>query len=221
MREAAERFLVEAAARPPGDEFVLSIREFISKWGAQRRGYWWVQEINDDLARHKLTTMPPFEVGYIDNQVRILHLVTQARAETANAVASDATESGPSVGQLEEPSLSVSTIESASKGVKSVSRDDSLAKAQSLMLQGDYSQLAVLGGERDLHGAISWESIAQARMHNGAASVRECMVPTESVALDDDLLALIPRVISQGFVFVRRADRTVAGIITGSSQLRV
>lgn len=211
LREAAERFLTEATARPPGDELVLTIREFIGKWGALRRGFWWVQEIREDLERHGLTTVPPFEVGYIDNDVRIVRRVDPSEPEAA--IGSEPSEAEVEA-QADGPALTVSMIESASRGVVRVARDESLAKAQSLMLQSDYSQLAVMTGERNLVGAISWESIAQARMHNSASTVRECVVPAEAVGLDDDLLTLIPRVVSHGFIFVRRADRSVTGIIT-------
>lgn len=61
-------------------------------------------------------------------------------------------------------SLRVGSLASANAGVGSVRLDDPLERAQALMMRSDYSQLAVQSGPRDLRGAISWESIAQAKI---------------------------------------------------------
>jgi CBS domain-containing protein len=204
-----DRFLRDASERANGDEAVLTIREFISRWGARRRGYWIVEQIKEDLNRFGLTTKPDFEEGYIDSEIRLIpppRAKSVTSAATAASVAVDA--------KIPEATLKIGSFKSASDKLVSVRPDSSLEHAQSVMMQHDYSQLAVLSSPRDLLGAITWESIAQRRIHRPAATLRECIVPADVVDTSDDLLYNIPRIIARGFVFVRGPDRQITGIVT-------
>ena len=67
---------------------------------------------------------------------------------------------------------------------------------------------------RSLRGAVSWESIAHARICNPNAGLTEALFLPETVRLDDDLLAQIPKIVDAGFVFVEAPDRQISGIIT-------
>jgi restriction system protein len=110
--------------------------------------------------------------------------------------------------------LRVGDLSAAHTGVSFVAPDASFELAQSLMLRDDYSQLAVLSGERNLRGAISWESIALARLRDSEAGLKDAIVSADPVDLNQDLLALIPRIVEDGFLFVLAADRTLSGIVT-------
>lgn len=110
--------------------------------------------------------------------------------------------------------LRIDSLESANSGVTSVKPDDTLEKVQSLMMRHDYSQLAVMSGVRDLRGAVSWESIARARIRNPAATLKDAMVPAETLRSDDDLLAKIPVIQNAGYAFVIAHDNRVAGVVT-------
>jgi CBS domain-containing protein len=215
MDDDTRAFLSDAVTRNPGQEVSLSIRDFIARWGAMRRGFWQVSNIQSDLHEIGLETVPAFEDGWIDNVIRLVPLRASTDLEpnaggTAAIVSDDQATSSASAAV----SLRVSGLASASSGVVSVSRDDSLARAQSLMLQGDYSQLPVLAGLRDLQGAISWESIAQARMHRPEIVLRDCIVAADVVNLNDDLLTHIPRITDNGYVFVKDTDKKIGGVIT-------
>ena len=111
-------------------------------------------------------------------------------------------------------SLRVNSLASANAGVECVRLDDALERAQALMMGNDYSQLAVQSGPRDLRGAISWESIAQAKIRKPDADLRDAVFTPEAVGIEDDLLARIPMIVDASFVFVRAQDRQIAGIIT-------
>jgi hypothetical protein len=111
--------------------------------------------------------------------------------------------------------LTVGSIEAASRGVESVPLDDTLKHAQSVMMRYDYSQLAVLSGPRSVRGAISWESIAQERLRNPQAErVRDCLIPPKLVRPGDHLLDVVPDVVDRGFVFVQAPDSSLSGILT-------
>ena len=111
-------------------------------------------------------------------------------------------------------SLRIDSLPSSTLGVVSVGPADSLEHAQSLMMSRDLSQLAVLTGPRSLRGAVSWESIAKARIRDPGASLMDAMQYPETVRGEDDLLAKIPVIRDTGFVFVAAADNTITGIVT-------
>jgi CBS domain-containing protein len=215
MDDGTRAFLADALSRSRGKEVSLSIRDFIAMWGAKRRGFLQVHAIQSDLAELGLETVPAFEDGWIDNVIALVPLRTatdvKTIAEGTPAVVSEdqATSSTSAV-----VSLRVSGLASASRGVESVSRDDTLTRAQSLMLQGDYSQLPVLAGQRVLEGAVSWESIAQARIKRPEIVLRDCIVPADVVNLNDDLVTHIPRITENGYVFVRDTSKKIGGVIT-------
>lgn len=192
----------EAKAKP----VQLSVRTLLSYWGAKRRGYWVVDRIRRDLEAEKLGTEPDLAGGWIDNVVTLAPLTF------------DETAAGPLETTTAEPtrevSLKVGALESANGGVLSVQREDSLQRAESLMMAHDYSQLAVLAGTREVAGAVNWESIAQARFRPGETMLTQALVQAEVVSYDDDLIPLIGRIADAGYVFVRRPDRTLSGIVT-------
>jgi CBS domain-containing protein len=209
-----EALLTDAASRKRGNELALTIRELLAHWNALRRGYWIVHQIERDLERHGLTTDPSFTEGWIDNTIRLVPV--NRNGDTSAPAIDTESEGGVKIVSrlIPQVSLQVASLPSANLGVTSVTPQDTLERAQSLMMRHDFSQLAVIGGERDLRGAVSWESIAQARIRDRDASLQDAIVPAELVRHNDDLLALIPRVIDAGFVFVQGPDRRINGIVT-------
>jgi CBS domain-containing protein len=206
-------FLREAAGKGPDDQVRISIRDLIAHWGARRRGYLVVDQIRRDLKKAGLTTVPPFTDGWIDNRVTLV-----PTARKANKGSEKPPASVHSVDLDDQPSpdvgLRVGSLPSANLGVKSLTPSDSLEKAQSMMLLHDYSQLAVMSGTRYLRGAISWEAIAQAKIRNPNAVLKEAVIDAEVVRASDDLLSKIPRIMEAGFVFVQASDNQVTGIVT-------
>jgi len=193
-----------------GEPVKLTVREFIGRWNAKRRGYRIVDKIRTDLEKRQLTTTPPFTDGWIDAVITIERVPASTTAapeknDQLNAVA------GTTPNQV---TLQVRSLESANSGVVSVSPNTELKEAQTLMMSKDYSQLAVVSGQRDLRGAVSWESIARARALNPGATLTDATVPTNTVRPDDDLLAQIPMIAEAGYVFVVDKDRSLSGIVT-------
>ena len=192
----------------------ISIRELIRYWDARRRGSWVIERIQAALDEHGLASVPSFENGWIDNTIVLVPLqrmLTQGNGtQTADVKVEDI---GPASQVLSNTGQRFADLPSAAAGIVTVARDDSVCKAQSLMIQNDYSQLPVVNG-RDLVGAISWESISRARMHKPEATLRDAIVPATVVSLDDEVLVHVADIIRRGFVFVRQRDRTLNGIVT-------
>lgn len=221
MSDRTRDLLTDASSRGADSPLTISIRDLLASWGAKRRGYWIVDQIQRDLEQWGLTTDPPFTEGWIDSKVA---LVTAQREEDSwqqggsdvsggqrSAETQESTD-----GVLPQASLRVDILPSANLGVTNVTPEDSLERAQSRMLRYDYSQLAVMSGPRSLRGAVSWESIAQARIRDPYASLQDAVIRSEVVHSDDDLLAQVPKIAEAGFVFVQASatDRLVTGIVT-------
>lgn len=212
VSERAHELLSDAANREAGNNMEISVRELLTYWGARRRGLLIVEQIQQDLAAHGLTTHPPFTEGWIDNTVTLLPVRRRESGRDrydAEISSQERTES-----TLPQVSLLVGNLESANRTVCSVTPDDSLERAQTLMMCNDYSQLAVLSGPRNLRGAVSWESIAQARIRDPQARLQDSITTSEVVQSNDDLLAQVPKIADAGFVFVQGLDRILTGIVT-------
>lgn len=213
--ETASRmtFLADAAARQQENYVTISIRELLAYWDAKRRGYWIVDEIQRDLQQAGLTTNPSFAEGWIDNIVTLVPINSSEIKENTTGIGTldvvDATDRS-----LPQVALRVGSLYSANSGLTSVSPQDDLETAQSLMMHLDYSQLGVLSGPRTLRGAVSWESIAQARIYNPAATLKDATKPAEIVRISDDLLTQVPKIMDAGFAFVQGVDMKVTGIVT-------
>ena len=202
-----------AAAREKADHGApvsIRIRDLLGYIDAKRRGTRVTDEIQGGLGRYGLATRPPFTTGWIDTVVQL--------SLTDSAAGAAGSSNGPTVSDgtagLGEPSLTVSSLESASATVVTIEKTQDLSQARALMLRHDYSQLAVMSGQRQLVGAVSWQSMAIAAMCNPAFTLTDATVTATQVEPERELISLIPTIAEQGFVFVIAPDRTLAGIVT-------
>lgn len=198
MRE----FLAEATeAAATGSPREVTVRELIAHWGAKGRGSAFVAKVREDLQRSGLSVEPDFRKVPLDSPVKVVQRTGDGSSE-------------PSTEEIPDFGLTLGTLPSAAAGVERVTLDATLAQAQTLMLLNDYSQLAVMSGERSLRGAVTWQSIAEALMQRPDASVADAMVPVQPVRYDDDLLRLVPAIVERNFVFVQDETGLVTGIVT-------
>jgi restriction system protein len=210
LPSSREDLLRTAADRTNSAPLQLTIRKLLNYWGARRRGYLITEEIKRDLAAAKLVTHPSFTEGWIDSSIELIPITATAQSDEQAPVTREST------GSTAQVSLRVVSLASANTKVEFVRPDDTLERAQTLMICNDYSQLAVQSGSRDLRGAISWESIAQAKIRKSDAGLRDAIVQPEVVNLHDDLLARIPMIVEAGFVFVQAKDKQICGVVTTS-----
>lgn len=192
----------------------MPVREFIAHWYAERRGTWVIESIRQDLERHGVTTRPSFEYGYLDNYIRIGPAEVDSVKEPQEEPAKESESAGSDVTSPTVGALVVGQLPAATSNVVHVNSGDSLQRAQSLMIQNDFSQLPVLNGPRNILGVVSWESIAVQLMHNPNATLKDCIVPVNEVRLDDDLLPQIPQIVFSGYVLVLALDGQISGIVT-------
>ncbi|MFF3406995.1 CBS domain-containing protein [Streptomyces sp. NPDC002742] len=119
------------------------------------------------------------------------------------------------VGLLPQTALRVSVFPSADGGAVSITPDDTLPKAMSIMAERGFSQLPVLDGLGTLQGVVTWASIAHMHATGREATVRNALTSeyhaVESTAY---LLPVVPMIQAYGFVLVRSAAGSVTGIVT-------
>jgi hypothetical protein len=113
--------------------------------------------------------------------------------------------------------IRVSSIPSANRGVVSVLLTDSISKATTLMSFEGYSQLAIMQGEREVRGMITWESIAKRSMvAPEQKTVADCRVDAHVIDSDAALFDAFPTIERYGYVLARSKKRTITGIVTST-----
>jgi restriction system protein len=209
----SEELLADAASRGPADPRRLTIRSFLEHWGQTRRTGGVVATIKSDLADKGLTTRPAFTEGSVEDEIALVPVA----AESAVAVsAADGTED---VFQQAPATLRIGSLPPPK--VVSVLPTSSLVYAKTLMLNRQYSQLAVIDNSGRFLGAVSWESIGKAQIASERPSLADTVAPATVVDHDALLLEQIDVIYNRGFVFVQNADRSrVGGIVTAADLTR-
>lgn len=198
-----------------GDSENITVRRLLELWGASARGHVISQRIEADLANHDLVSVPSFRKVTLDTSVQ-LDRVSNEGAEAQSDVHDQVDDAEQSV-----RGLTIGNLPSALGRVVSVPPTATFEHAITLMMLNDYSQLAVMEGQRTLRGAVSWKSIARAR--HGRSSVRFSDAITEAteVRYDKELRDVLPILEAEDFVFVRDAKNVIAGIVTTADVVHV
>jgi restriction system protein len=209
----AEELLEDAASRDPSDPRRLTTRSLLEHWGQTRRTSGVISAIKSDLADAGLTTRPPFTEGSVEDEIAIIPAATEpgtvgdAAADTEDVFGQ--VTATLRVGSLPPPEL------------VSVPSTTSLRYAKTLMLNKQYSQLAVIDDVGRFHGAVSWESIGKAQIAADNPDLADCIVPAIVVDHDALLLEQIDVIYNKGYIFVQNADRSrVTGIVTAADLTR-
>ncbi|MFE1320874.1 CBS domain-containing protein [Kitasatospora phosalacinea] len=195
----------------------LTVRQLLGWWGARRRGYLIVKQIDAELANHGLTTLPQFDKVNSDSIVQLV-ATQQPEEDTAPARGDGPGTAEPEASAVEEETeagLTVGNLPSALSEVVSIPPDATYEDAITLMLIHDFSQLPVISG-RSLRGAVTWKSIARTRHANPDAPLSEAIAPAYDVAYDRYLIDILPALAEHDFVVVRDQTRRIAGIVTAS-----
>jgi len=80
-----------------------------------------------------------------------------------------------------------------------------------------YSQLAIMQGEREVRGMITWESIAKRSMLTPEPkTVADCRVDAQVINSDASLFDAFPTIEKYGYVLARSEKRTITGIVTST-----
>lgn len=204
----------------------VSVRELLSWFGAQRRGFYVTQSINEAMSQLHLTATPDFESAYIDAHVRFelakrreeqVVDVAEGEVSSLEGVPDSNEEAQYVTGAISNPTYQVSRLEAANHEPISINPEASLEEAVMLMTMHDYSQLPVMSSPFSLKGVVSWLSIGRAlSLKQPVVQVKDCMETAFEVRHDESLFSAINRIVQHGYVLVRDDTNRVAGIVTAS-----
>lgn len=214
-----EQLLTSAAAAP----VELTVRELLGNWGYRARNYESVATIRHDLSAAGLRCEPDFADDISSSAVVTVRTATAATAGESSSSTDASSSSGAGDYDFDEPlqlppvALLVRDIPSANCDLMSVRPDDTLERAQALMSAHLYSQLPVMSGPRDLDGAVSWQSIARARLTHAQLTLADAMIQRPMVVhANDPLLEQTETIFRHDFVFVQGEDHRITGIVTAA-----
>ena len=202
----------------------VSVRTLLAWFGQHRRGWRVVHRIQLALRHANLQTHPDFTTAYIDGDLTFSLLPEKpaTKGATSSQPGSN-TSSSPSptdissVPEAEDPALRVRMLPAANRTPVTVTRDDTIRKALTLMAMHDYSQLPVTQDLRSIDGMISWRSISLSEMTGRPREfVRDCLERYEDVRGEDSLFRAFGKIVEHEVVLVRGKDQAVSGIVTAT-----
>jgi predicted transcriptional regulator len=188
-----------------GIEPSFSVREILAWFGKTRRGVKVVADIHGALSEAHLETDPSFETAYLDEQVKL--------KRTGGPIGGDIVRGGT----VDDPVIRVTSVSAAHRGLVSISKNESIERAVTLMLEHNYSQLPVMVNPeaREVDGMFSWRSLGVERASGRNPSrVQDAIESAEVVNHDDDLIQVVERILLHDVVLVRARDRKFQGILT-------
>ncbi len=205
----------------------LTVREFLSWFGAKRRGYMMVHQIREALEKYAVVTEPDFEVTYIDGEISLKSAYPQPAAATGPATprgssgtsTTEITAAGTLRSGVEppDPTHRISKLAAANNPPVSVTPDAPLQEAVTLMLSRGFSQLPVMTTPREVKGIVSWQSIgARLGVGMGGTHVRDMLDQHQEVRHDASIFQVIPVIVAHDYVLVRGSDNSITGIVTAS-----
>ena len=185
----------------------LKVRDLLSWFGHERRGKHIANQVNRELKKQGLHTVPNFDSKQIDLDTIVSIELAPRSGKTIE----------PSETQ-DDPTVRIGVLESAKRKPISVSPNDLIVKAATLMQMNDYSQLPVMTSERDVKGIINWESICIGlTTNNDQDEVRFYMdTDVREVNVRTPLYDAIGGISEYGYVLVRGEDNKITGIVTPS-----
>lgn len=207
-----------------GEEVRAPVRELLSWFGYSKRGRNVRRQIERELAKYDLVTVPAFDSVWLDREVQF-RLATSVDIDVGggkklvdSGVGSVDVFDGVVAVASADPAYRIGKLPVANRAIHRVPPDADISSAVTVMLQHDFSQLPVMTSDRDVKGLITWRGIASHKaMGCDVTVVRDCMDPSVEIVTEDaSLFTVIERVREHEVVLVRRADRMISGIVTAA-----
>jgi predicted transcriptional regulator len=192
----------------------VTIRTFLSWFGAQRRTSANVEHIKDEMAKAGLRTVPDYLNIWVDTPITFELIAAHAAGEPDNKAMTEDEQSSQSAS---DPSFRIGKIASANNPPVSVKPNASLQEAVTIMLARNFSQLPVMTTEREVKGVISWASIgARLATKISGPDVQSYMDDHHEILISASLFSGIRIILEHNYVLVRSLDKKVSGIVTSN-----
>lgn len=211
---ALEDIAKKLKENPTYEHLRLTTRGLLHLFSAERRGSSVVQTIKGQLKKLGIETEPNFENTWIDAPIKLRLIPSESKQHLLSSVEDHPTSSDPEK-EEEDPTFRIGRLEAVSRSLLSVKPDDSIAKAVTIMLLHDYSQIPVMTTERTIKGMLTWKCISSSLALGGSSvTAKDCMTSHFEVRDNISLFEAMPGIITHGYVIIRSEDSSIAGILT-------
>jgi len=138
------------------------------------------------------------------------------RHEDTSEYPQNTSEAQSAMGEPYDPTFRIGSLPAANKKPVSLSPDDDLAKAVTIMLEHDFSQLPLMQGERDIRGVVTWKTIAARAVlaKSNSEHARDYREHGKIIEANRILFDVIPEIVGAGYAFIRHPDRKIKGPVT-------
>ena len=214
LAELANRVAEEGSVR-------ITTREFLSRFGSERRGKHIVSRIRNWMETQDIRTNPDFEGAFIDGEIKIEAVVHAAADATPVTWTIQVGLGRDAVGvsfprAWQDATIRLRILPAANRPPESVSPTDPINRATYLMLHRDFSQLPVMEGNYTVKGVISWRSIGSTLALGGSCQrVSDCIEEAREVSIEAPLMEALRDITVHGYVLVRE-NNAVKGIVTAT-----
>ncbi|WP_330329186.1 CBS domain-containing protein [Streptomyces sp. NBC_00536] len=199
----------------------LTARDLIGLWGWSRRTVDVIDLVDRELGTRGLRVDPHF------TDVRMDGIVTVSAVAAANPEADVAAPEGGhtyqdsavgTAGGSDQADLAwrIGSLPFV-RDVVTIEEQAPLSRAVTRMIQGDFSQLPVVGPHNRLIGAVTWEGIARAQLGRREGTIAEAMHRHPRTAREsEELFGRIGDIQHRGFLIIVDAEGVVVGVLTAS-----
>ncbi len=196
-RAKVDAFLEKVKHRQPQ---TVPVREFLGYWGYEKRGAHILRLINRELSGRGLTSSPDIAIADYYGEVQILD-----QRDLADS---------PEL----EIGWPISSVLDVERELVAVGPDEPLPVVETLMILNDYSQIPVMNKtHRDLHGSVTWQSIARWVGDRSQATARQVMErDSQTARSSDSLLIHINRIVEHGYLYIQDPTGLYVGILTAT-----
>lgn len=155
---------------------------------------------------------------WIDKGLRELKIRTEPDYKTAYLYGEIILKREKDVTEQEDFVQRVRLLDAANKIPKSVTKNDSIEKAMTLMMSNDFSQLPVMNSpnSKGVDGMISWHSIGWSTAKGKKVEkVLDCMKTDFTIIpYDTPILEAIHVIKENEVVLVQKVDKSISGLLT-------
>ncbi|MEV1051476.1 CBS domain-containing protein [Streptomyces sp. NPDC049887] len=195
----------------------VPVQDILDLFRVRVRDHRTVHRISQALTDAGLATLPDFAVCGLRSDVDVVPLASvPAQAAPADPEEDEAEEALPSAALPQR--LLLGDIPSARRGLVSVGPATPLAQTTFLMRTNGVSQVPVTTGMAQIHGVVTWGSVAK-MYEAGKAPTLENAMEKDSFPLADtrqEFFSALPVIREHGYLLVRGDDGCLSGIVTAA-----
>ncbi|MGW0839092.1 CBS domain-containing protein [Streptomyces sp. NPDC002787] len=197
----------------------VSVQEILDLFQVRVRNHRTVHRISQALTDAGLTTLPDFAVCGLRTTVDVVPLaaVPAQRMPADTDDEADATDEALPSHALPQRLL-LGDIPSARRGVVSVGPGTPLSQTTFLMRTKGLTQIPVTTGMAQVHGVVTWGSVAKMYEAGKEATLDNAMEKDSLPVADarQEFFAALPVIREHGYLLVRGDDGCLSGIVTAA-----